>query len=177
MTSLQSEVSAEPLPADRDAPARHALLISLQSEMDRVASKDAQLNDLVADRTGIAGSDLFCLKLVLSRGGVTAGELTAATGLTTGAITGVMNRLEARQLARRDSDPNDRRRTIVRPRSQATRRIAPIFEALNEAVRDKLSGYSDDELQIARDIIARCADAADEQASRFAAKPGRRHRS
>jgi len=64
-------------------------------------------------------TDLHCLNIIENRGGLTAGELAAEAGLTTGAVTGVIDRLERVGYARRVPDPADRRRVKV----EVTRRF------------------------------------------------------
>jgi DNA-binding MarR family transcriptional regulator len=58
-------------------------------------------------------TDLHCLNIIENAGGVTAGELASQSGLTTGAVTGVIDRLEKKGFARRVADPGDRRRVKV----------------------------------------------------------------
>jgi DNA-binding MarR family transcriptional regulator len=70
--------------------------------------------DLAAARAlGVNATDLHCLNIVENRGGITAGALAAEAGLTTGAVTGVVDRLERAGYARRVPDPADRRRVTV----------------------------------------------------------------
>ena len=74
---------------------------------------DDAFDNLAAERLGVSETDLHCLNIVENAGGVTAGELAAQSGLTTGAVTGVIDRLEKKGFARRVSDPADRRRVKV----------------------------------------------------------------
>jgi len=76
-------------------------------------AQEAAFDALAAERLGIGVTDLKCLDLVESRGGLTAGELAEASGLTTGAITGVLDRLERAGLLRRVRDARDRRKVNV----------------------------------------------------------------
>jgi DNA-binding MarR family transcriptional regulator len=71
---------------------------------------DDAFDNLAAQRLGVNETDLHCLNIIENAGGVTAGELAAESGLTTGAVTGVIDRLEKKEFARRVSDPSDRRR-------------------------------------------------------------------
>jgi DNA-binding MarR family transcriptional regulator len=97
--------------------------VSRQSKSDRIAalitayrantSQDGAFDALAAERLGISVGDLRCLDIIQRRGGLTAGELAAESGLTTGAITGVLDRLERAGLARRVRDPADRRKVGV----------------------------------------------------------------
>jgi DNA-binding MarR family transcriptional regulator len=74
---------------------------------------DDAFDNLAAQRLGVNETDLHCLNIIENAGGVTAGELAAQSGLTTGAVTGVIDRLEKKGFARRVSDPADRRRVKV----------------------------------------------------------------
>jgi DNA-binding MarR family transcriptional regulator len=74
---------------------------------------DRAFDNLAAQRLGVNLTDLLCLNVIESRGGVTAGELAAESGLTSGAITGVVDRLERAGYAQRTRDPADRRRVAI----------------------------------------------------------------
>jgi DNA-binding MarR family transcriptional regulator len=74
---------------------------------------DDAFDNLAAQRLGVNETDLHCLNIIENAGGVTAGQLAAESGLTTGAVTGVIDRLEKRGFARRVPDPVDRRRVKV----------------------------------------------------------------
>lgn len=76
-------------------------------------NQDSAFENLAADRLGVNGTDLHCLNAIENAGGLTAGELAAAVGLTSGAVTGVVDRLERAGFARRVPDPGDRRRVKV----------------------------------------------------------------
>ena len=72
------------------------------------------LGQMSAERIGINVTDLNCLNIVALTGSMTAGDLARATGLTTASITGVLDRLEEGGFVRRERDPHDRRRVIVK---------------------------------------------------------------
>jgi DNA-binding MarR family transcriptional regulator len=77
-------------------------------------NQDRAFDNLAAQRLGVSETDLHCLNIIESRGGLTAGELAAESGLTNGAITGVLDRLERTGFARRVADPTDRRRVRIK---------------------------------------------------------------
>ncbi|HLY51223.1 MAG TPA: MarR family transcriptional regulator [Solirubrobacteraceae bacterium] len=80
----------------------------------RVSSnQDHAFDSLAAERLGVSETDLRCLNIIENSGGLSAGELAAQAGLTAGAITGVVDRLERVGFARRRFDPADRRRVGV----------------------------------------------------------------
>jgi DNA-binding MarR family transcriptional regulator len=133
---------------------KQALLHNLEREIRKVSAQSVLFSQAVAERVGINSSDLECLDIIVLRGTVTAGELAAATGLTTGAITGVIDRLERAGFARRERDTEDRRRVLVRPLPEAERRIAPLYEALHRASMALWSRYSEQELALIVDFLA-----------------------
>jgi DNA-binding MarR family transcriptional regulator len=80
----------------------------------RIATnRDVAFDKLAAAALGVSVTDLHCLNVVESRGGVTAGELAVESGLTTGAVTAVIDRLERAGFARRARDEHDRRKVKV----------------------------------------------------------------
>ena len=91
-------------------------------------------------------TDLECLDVIALRGPVTAGELAAATGLTTGAVTGVIDRLERSGFALRERDGSDRRKVLVRALPAVERPITPLFEPMQRAMGAAIASYGDNEL-------------------------------
>jgi DNA-binding MarR family transcriptional regulator len=76
-------------------------------------NQDNAFENLAADRLGINHTDLHCLNAIENAGGLTAGDLATEVGLTSGAVTGVIDRLERANFARRVPDPTDRRRVKI----------------------------------------------------------------
>ena len=86
------------------------LIEELISEFRAAGNQDSAFDNLAADRLGLNRTDLHAINIIENSGGLTAGELAKEAGLTTGAVTGVIDRLERAGYARRVSDPGDRRR-------------------------------------------------------------------
>lgn len=131
----------------------------------------------VADRLGLNLTDHKCLGFVQEQGPMTAGQLAAATGLTTGAITGVVDRLERAGYVRRAHDPNDRRRVIIQliP-AKAERDIMPIFEPLGRAVTALAQSYSERDREVVADFMTRSIALMHEQTARVRSRPPRKRR-
>jgi DNA-binding MarR family transcriptional regulator len=89
------------------------LIDELVSEFRISGNQDSAFDNLAAERLGVNRTDLHCLNTIENAGGLTAGELARETGLTTGAVTGMIDRLERAGYARRVPDPEDRRRVKV----------------------------------------------------------------
>jgi DNA-binding MarR family transcriptional regulator len=92
---------------------KRALVDELIREFRVSGNLDNAFDNVAADRLGINESDLHCLNIIENSGGLTAGALATEAGLTNGAITGVLDRLETAGFARRVTDPSDRRRVKV----------------------------------------------------------------
>jgi DNA-binding MarR family transcriptional regulator len=89
------------------------LIAELIREFRVSCNQDEAFDSLAATRLGVSETDLRCLNIIENAGGLTAGDLAVQSGLTGGAITGVIDRLEKLGFARRVVDPSDRRRVRV----------------------------------------------------------------
>jgi DNA-binding MarR family transcriptional regulator len=92
---------------------KSSLIDALIREFRASTNQDLALENLAAERLGVNKTDLHCLNVIENSGGIAAGELAAQAGLTAGAVTGVIDRLERSGFARRVPDPSDRRRVNV----------------------------------------------------------------
>lgn len=119
-------------------------------------------------RMGFNPTDVKCAGLLQETGAITAGELAALTGLTTGAVTGVIDRLEKAGLVRRLPDPQDRRKVIVAPIENTAYRAEGMrfFGPLGEATAALLATYSDAELAIILDFVERGTELMKAQTAR-----------
>src|ERR1700733_10550447 len=92
---------------------RAALMQDLEHAMRRSSAQGVIFGQTIANRVGVSNSDMECLDFVILEGRVTAGRLAEVTGLTTGAITGVVDRLEQAGLGRRERDDHDPRKVFI----------------------------------------------------------------
>ena len=104
----------------------------------------------LAERVGLNATDSRVLSYLGDVGSATAGELAEFTGLTTGAVTKIIDRLEHAGLLRRDRDPHDRRKVIVvhLPESSGQRELERLMAPFGRAVGEQLGRYSDAELEL-----------------------------
>src|SRR5262245_47207006 len=125
----------------------------------------------VADRLGMNVTDHKCADILSRTGPATAGELAERTGLTTGAITGVIDRLEKAGFVRRARDPGDRRRVIIEPVvKRMDRVIGPLFESMARSSAQLCARYSTEELAVIRDFTGRACEMADEETRKLRAQ-------
>ncbi len=135
---------------------RADLEVAFAAAMRRTGSLMQLMGQAAADRIGINNTDLNCLNILSFSGQMTAGELARATGLTTASITGVIDRLEEAGFVRRERDPHDRRRVVVRLAvDKAIREVAGVFVPMLRDWRDMAARYSDDELRLIVDFYGR----------------------
>jgi DNA-binding MarR family transcriptional regulator len=139
-----------------DIPDRDSLIRTLDREMRRISAQSVMFSQAVAERLGLNPTDLECLGIIGETGALTAGQLAELTGLTTGAITGVIDRLERAGYVRRQQDPDDRRRVIVEPvPGVADEKITPLFESITKATTRLISRYTDNELALITEFATR----------------------
>jgi DNA-binding MarR family transcriptional regulator len=143
---------------------RRAIEAALDRALRETSAQSVLFSQAVADRVGMNPTDLESLDILARHGPITAGRLAELTGLTTGAITGLVDRLESRGYARREPHPTDRRSVVVRPLiDNAERDLAPSYAAMSKAMDELVSRYSDDELAVIADFMSRAAAVTAEQ--------------
>src|SRR2546428_12497931 len=101
-----------PPAAVKPPPTRAELLAAMNEAARRKSTATVLFHTAVAERLGLSATDHKYADLIARQGPMTAGELADRTGLTTGAITGVLDRLEPAGGVRRERDPHDRRRVM-----------------------------------------------------------------
>ena len=106
---------------------KNDLIEKLIREYRTSSNQDDAFDSLAAECLGVSESDLRCLNIVENNGGISAGELAVEAGLTAGAVTGVIDRLEKIGYARRTPDPNDRRRVRVEVTPTFYRAAEPLW--------------------------------------------------
>ena len=114
---------------------------------------DDAFDNLAAQRLGVSETDLHCLNIIENAGGVTAGELAAQSGLTTGAVTGVIDRLEKKGFARRVADPADRQRVKVEVTKAFYSRAERIWGPVAAEWASSLGRFSSSQLEGFHEIL------------------------
>jgi DNA-binding MarR family transcriptional regulator len=91
---------------------------------------------------------------------MTAGAMAETAGLTTGAVTGIVDRLEAAGLACRKPDPNDRRKVVVQALPEAEARITPLFKPMEAAILGALAPFDEPALEILLKFMSKATEAS-----------------
>jgi len=121
----------------------------------RLSARTVLFHEAVAGRLGLNSTDLKCLDLARAEVSVTAGRIAELTGLTTAAVTSVIDRLEASGLARRVRDISDRRKVMVVPVPERAAEVGRLFESLDRAMKQLYSEYSSEDLALIRDFAGK----------------------
>lgn len=125
----------------------------LEAELVEALRENQVATEQMDETAGLAmgvtnANDRRCLDIVDQRGRVTAGQLAVEAGLTTGAITAVIDRLEERGYVRRVADPTDRRRVLVEVTETERAAALRLYWPLKEMAAEWIGGRSDDELAL-----------------------------
>jgi DNA-binding MarR family transcriptional regulator len=104
---------------------------------------------------GVNATDMECLRLLFAKGVASPSELSKHTGLTSGATTAMLDRLEKAGWIERRPNPDDRRGFLIAPAKSSAERAASWFESARQAQDELISSYSESELEIIVDVFER----------------------
>ncbi|MFW6097174.1 MAG: MarR family transcriptional regulator [Chloroflexota bacterium] len=121
----------------------------------------------LAERFGLSATDWKCAEIVHRMGPMTAGQLAELSGLTTGAITGVIDRLEKQEIVRRGKDPNDRRRVIIHPLGKREEEAMELFAPFQESLAKLYARFDDEELALIFEYLKQETELLQQEASRM----------
>jgi DNA-binding MarR family transcriptional regulator len=107
---------------------------------------------------GLNTTEMECLRLLFLKGVGTPSELARYTGLTSGATTAMLDRLEKAGLIERRPNPDDRRGILIIPVKSGAEKVASWFESARKAQDKLLSRYSEEQLEIISDVFERFAN-------------------
>jgi len=144
---------------------REELIQAISYKFREMSTETIMFHQAVADVLGLHITDHKCLDLIDHYGAMPAGRLAELTGLTTGAVTGIIDRLEEAGYVRRTNDPKDRRRIIVQPtqNKKLKRKIEILFIPLRDRMHKLLSSYSDSELAFLLDATTKMIEQTHEE--------------
>lgn len=131
----------------------------------RVNIQGSFLGQTVAVRFGLSESDIETLEELIDMGATTAGRLSEITGLTSGAVTRVIDRLEQAGYVRRVPDPTDRRRVIVEVIPEKVANIRVTLDQVSDASANEIRDYTDEQLELIADFLSRMESVTREEAT------------
>jgi len=136
---------------------REDVIQAINQKFREMSTETIMFHQAVADVLGLNITDHKGLDLIYRCGPRPAGRRAELTGLTTGAVTGIIDRLEKAGYVRRVNDPKDRRITIIEPtrNKKLERKLEAIFTPISIRMHKLLSSYSDNELAFLFDVLTK----------------------
>jgi DNA-binding MarR family transcriptional regulator len=130
---------------------------SVIRSLRRVNLQGSFFGQTVAVRFGLSESDVEALEVLIDTGAATAGRLSELMGLSSGAVTRVIDRLEQAGYVRRVPDPADRRRVVVELVPEKMAAVEATMARFGDKSADEIGRYSDAELAVINDFLTRMA--------------------
>jgi DNA-binding MarR family transcriptional regulator len=115
-------------------------------------------NQAVAARVGLGASDAQVLSLLTVNGPMTPSQLASLTGLTTGSVTALLDRLERGHYVRRERDTKDRRKILVVPQEEGQQRLARHYAGYGEHMQSVLARLTPHELETIAEFLDNMTD-------------------
>lgn len=136
-------------------PKREDLIRRFFESISRNSTWTVIFHQAQAARLGLNPTDLKAVRLLQDTGPVTAGEMAELMALTTGAVTGLIDRLEKARIVERVKDLSDRRRVVVQVTRDPNRleEIGAMYESLGSASIAMLERFSDEQLETILEFI------------------------
>src|SRR5687768_16455376 len=105
------------------------LLLHIRSLSELYAYASIRMHETIGRKAGLSGTDHKYLGFLIQKGEMTAGELATVTGLTTGAVTGLIDRLARKKLLKRQFSKDDRRKVMIVPNTKNIRALlVPLYK-------------------------------------------------
>jgi DNA-binding MarR family transcriptional regulator len=134
--------------ARRSKKSKEELVGELSNEFRINSNQEHAFDNVAAARLGVNRTDLNGLDIIQRRGPITAGDLAAESGLTTGAVTAVIDRLEQAGYARRVRDADDRRRVMVEVTDEFYERAEAVWAPMFKDWAAFMHGFTADQLEL-----------------------------
>ena len=120
-----------------------------------LSARTVMFHSAIAEKLGLSVTEHKALDLLSRHGPMPAGQLAELTGLTSGAVTGMVDRLEKTRFLRRKTDPNDRRKVIIEANEEKYEEMAGLFESLAQGMNRLLGSYNDEALTVIHDFLSK----------------------
>jgi DNA-binding MarR family transcriptional regulator len=144
---------------------------AIRSGFQQTSGQSVLLSEIIADKVGLAPSDLETMGFLEDAGPMTAGRLAELTGLTSGAVTHMVDRLERARYVRRRSDPADRRRVLVEKVPGRAKEFERFYGPMARGATEFLGRYSDVELALIAELLEHMVTFGRAQTQRIQALP------
>jgi len=152
-------------------PTRAELIARLQADVAETVADGVALQEALSDRLGLTVSDLRAITLLMRKGTASTSELADAAGLTSGAATRMVDRLENANWVERFMDARDRRRVLVVMKKARRGEIGELYAEMSHSWISALADKSEEELGTVLEIFDRMRGVARDQAAALREAP------
>src|ERR1044072_889442 len=122
-----------------------------------------QMHETVGRKAGLSGTDHKYLGFLIEKGQMTAGELSSLTGLTTGAVTGLIDRFEKKKLVKRQFSEDDRRKVIIVPNTKNIMALLqPLYKEFRSKTEQLFASFSNKEIKVLETYFSRAIEIMNE---------------
>lgn len=137
-----------------DESAKHVRRLTQQ-----YAYTSLQMHEAVARHAGIPGTDHKYLGFLMQKGKMTAGELATLTGLTTGAVTGLIDRMEKKKLVKRQFADDDRRKVFIEPNTENIMALLePLYREFRSNSEKLIASFTSKELKVLESYFSKAIE-------------------
>ena len=134
----------------------------------RYAYTSIQMHEAIARKAGLSGTDHKYLGFLMEKGQMTAGELSQVTGLTTGAVTGLIDRFERKKLVKRQFAEADRRKVIIVPNTKKIMALlVPLYKEFRASSEKLTASFSNKEIQIIETYFSKAIEIMNETVNKL----------
>lgn len=130
-----------------------ALLENLTHRLQRYGMRSVLFQQNMAQKIGVSHTDLKSAEILNETGPITAGELSKITGLSTGSVTALINRLEKSGYVKRERDQLDGRKVMIMPIPERQEQIKSHYQSLSMATKELCSAYNEQELILINQFV------------------------
>ena len=147
---------------DKDAISR------IRKLSQQYAYSSIQMHEVIGRKAGLSGTDHKYLGFLIQKGQMTAGSLSNLTGLTTGAVTGLIDRFEKKKLVKRQFAEEDRRKVIIEPNTKNIMALlVPLYKEFRSKSEKLMASFSNKEIKIMETYFLKAIEIMDETTSKL----------
>lgn len=144
------------------------LVQQIRKLTQQYAYDSIRMHEAIAKKAGLSGTDHKYLGFLIVKGTMTAGELSELSGLTTGAVTGLIDRFEKKKLVKRQFAEDDRRKVIIVPNHKNIMALLePFFTEFGEKTMELITSFSKKELKTIEAYLMRSTEITNEIKNKF----------
>lgn len=150
---------------------KNDLITKIRKLSQHYAYTSLQMHEAIARKAGLSGTDHKYLGFLIEKGQMTAGELSNLTGLTTGSVTGLIDRFEKKNLVKRRFVEDDRRKVIIEPNTENIMALfVPLYKEFRAKSEELTASFSEEEIKIIETYLSKAIEIMNETTNKLNSK-------